>query len=162
MDIEVIDVTASEEPRKGGKGTYKILTVTYKMGDGKVTAKKLYDFSCPKEVWEACYAATKGLVLNIEQEKDKNGYWVWSAVHRQDGPMPTKAEAKPVPTKPTYETPEERAQRQVYIVRQSSIGAAVALLGPKHTAEEVIAVARQFETYVMGNSIYDLTNDIPE
>jgi hypothetical protein len=57
-----------------------------------------------------------------------------------------------VSPKSTYETPEERAKKQIYIVRQSSIGSAIDMLSvgskspPK--VDEVIAVAKQFEEYV--------------
>jgi hypothetical protein len=53
-----------------------------------------------------------------------------------------------------YETPAERAKRQVYIVRQSSINAAIALYvaqNPKGAAvsvEEILKVAGTFEAYV--------------
>lgn len=54
--------------------------------------------------------------------------------------------------KSTYETPEERAKKQVYIVRQSSLSAAINLLaangGKKNSVEEVIQTAKQFESYV--------------
>ena len=54
----------------------------------------------------------------------------------------------------SYETPEERALRQVLIVRQSNISSAVALLsvGGKSAlkVEDVLVVAKQLEQYVFG------------
>jgi hypothetical protein len=58
--------------------------------------------------------------------------------------------AKPVSN---YETKEERAARQVMIVRQSSLSNAVSTLsvGAKHlTPSEVVAVAKEYERYVLG------------
>jgi len=56
--------------------------------------------------------------------------------------------------KSTYETPEERALRQVMIVRQSSLSNAVAMFAAqgikKLSPQEVITVAKQFESYVLG------------
>ena len=53
-----------------------------------------------------------------------------------------------------YETKEERAARQVLIVKQSSLSTAVSALavGAKSTpsAADVIAYAKQLEQYVMG------------
>lgn len=77
--------------------------------------------------------------------------------------------ANPTP-KSNYETPEERAQRQVYIIRQSSISSAVAMLvgaADKKTpvnSDNVLAVAKRFEAYVFGTefddgSILSLPND---
>jgi hypothetical protein len=66
----------------------------------------------------------------------------------------------------SWETPEERALKQVYIVRQSSIANAIALLaveGPGITpdVEWVIATAKTFENYVF-DGVATLTNDQPE
>jgi hypothetical protein len=56
--------------------------------------------------------------------------------------------------KSTYETPEERARKQVYIVRQSSITAALAYLAQTKVTDpsylDVISVAQRFEAYVFG------------
>jgi hypothetical protein len=169
-NIEVIDVSESEEPKKVGKGKNKVITVTYKSDEGKIEAKKLFDWATKTEVWEAIKTSQKGSVLNVEKEKNDKGYWDWMAVHRQDGPMKTSegSPARPAPTKPTYETPDERALKQVMIVRQSSISSAVNLLGPVPKGADqvaasalVVEIAKRFESYVMGNSIYDLENDIP-
>jgi hypothetical protein len=58
--------------------------------------------------------------------------------------------------KSTYETPEERAKKQVYIVRQSSLSTAVDLLSvgskSRPDVKEVIDVASQLEAYVFGNN----------
>ena len=82
--------------------------------------------------------------------------------------------------KSTYETPEERAKRQVLIVRQSSLSSAIELLKTDKkspTVPEVLQVAKQFEAYVFGNddpfgleskepvnklpTVDDLEDDIP-
>lgn len=167
-NIEVIDVSDGEEPKKVGKGKNKILTITYKSDEGKIEAKKLYDWATKTEVWEAVKSAVKGSFLNVEKEKNDKGFWDWMAVHRQDAmPVSVGSTARPVPTKPTYETPEERATKQVMIVRQSSIASAVNLLNGEglkpgnDVVQTVINTAKQFESYVLGSSIYDLTNDIP-
>lgn len=66
-----------------------------------------------------------------------------------------------------YETKEERAARQVYIIRQSSISSAIDLLkDSKPTVEGVLNVAKQFEEYIFSektgvDAINDLDDDIP-
>ncbi len=65
-----------------------------------------------------------------------------------------KATNAAAPFKSTYETPEERARKQVYIVRQSSIGAAIAMFqaqGKQNFDEgDVVLAAREFEAYIFG------------
>ena len=65
-----------------------------------------------------------------------------------------------------YETKEERAARQVYIIRQSSLSTAVELLGQGKSVADVIATAKQFEAYVFSkaegvDAINELQDDIP-
>ena len=74
-----------------------------------------------------------------------------------------------------YPTQEERAQTQVYIIRQSSLTNAVATLttkGKPISSDEVLTLARVYEGHVLGienkpqaikepDSIEDLSSDIP-
>lgn len=73
---------------------------------------------------------------------------------------------KPVPTKPTYETPAERAERQILIVRQSMVKAAIDFVNGQQQevgVSEVLKIAQQFEAYVLSlGSVADMENDIPE
>lgn len=159
-EIQLIDVSIEDVPT--AKGGYKAMSVAFKdLSSGKVDAKKLVSFSADKGVWETLAKAAKGDTFSVDTEKDEKGYWQWVGIHRQDG----APKATVVPTKPTYETPDERAQKQVYIVRQSSVASAVELLkdhGKQPNPDEVIKVARQFEAYVFGKGIADLTDDVPE
>jgi len=56
-----------------------------------------------------------------------------------------------------WETPEERAAKQIYIVRQSSISNAIAFYGMRADhdkdvlEDDVISLAKRFEAYVFGN-----------
>ena len=159
-DIQIIDVTIDDVA--SGKSTYKVMTVAFKnLAANKVDAKKIMSFAADKGVWEILSKATKGDTFSVDEEKDAKGFWQWTAIHRQDGtPRPA---ATPTPTKPSYETPEERANRQVLIVRQSSLASAVELCkdhGKQPNPDEVIKVAKQFEAYVFGTGIDALTNDL--
>ena len=70
-----------------------------------------------------------------------------------------------------YPTADERAQTQVYIIRQSSLTNAVTTLattGKAVSSEDVLALARVYEGHVLGvtqepkaDSIEDLSSDIP-
>ena len=74
------------------------------------------------------------------------------------------------PRTSTYETPEERAIKQVYIVRQSSISASINFLNHDGDVGDVLRVAKQFEAYVFGkdteapkevsNEFSDMEDDI--
>ncbi len=61
--------------------------------------------------------------------------------------------------KSTYETPEERAKKQVYIVRQSAINAAIAYLSADCQGKTmpdvnvVTDIARKFEAYVFNGNV---------
>lgn len=67
------------------------------------------------------------------------------------------------PAKPTsgynnrdFETKEEREKKQVYIVRQSSISAAISLLKTEKkvpTTFEILETAKQFEQFVFGGKV---------
>lgn len=164
--ITVIAVDVEDATSKNGK-KYKQATVTHKDASGKVDNKKINDMF-HKDVFETLVKAEKGDTFSVEQEKNDAGYWNWVAIHRQDAPVGQQAvpaKSFPTPTKPTYETPEERAQKQVYIIRQSSVASAVELLkdhGKQPDVAEVIRVAKAFETYVFGKTMEDLEDDIPE
>lgn len=163
ITIEVIDVEQSEVPTKSGKGTYGQLVVTHKTQEGKVEAKKIFDFATPKDVFQRLASAKKGEVFTIEREKDKREgkYWEWVGLATQTE-MP-KATFVATPSKPNYESAEERAARQVYIIKQSSLATAVELLkGHTKDPSVIIAVAQNFVDYVVGNRIEDLPDDVPE
>lgn len=108
--------------------------------------------------------------------KEKEGeFWNVKGIYAGEGSAPaqtpsagtTKAPLTPnASPKSNYETPEERAQKQVYIIRQSAVNYAVnagTLLKLK-TKEEILSLAKFFESYVFGvefddGSINTITND---
>ena len=155
MQITVIDVgTPNTHAAKNGR-SYQSLEVTYKGVDGKVGNKKLMSFTNPT-VFKAAQEWSKGTVVDVTTQKDDQGYWQWTAiggeVMAQEAPSKPAAAGVNRTTGSNYETKEERAARQVYIVRQSSISAAVSTLtvGAKSapSADSIIELAKQFEAYV--------------
>jgi hypothetical protein len=173
MNISIIAVDREVIQKKKGPGTYEVLNVTYKNHtfQDKVESKKLVDFATDKDLYKTVGDANKGDTFSIEREKDATGqYWNWVGIARQDGTVSGAASSsKPtssVTTKSTYQTPEERAAVQLYIIRQSSIASAVNLTKDHGTptADSVIEIARKFEEYVLGieqPTIENLSNDIP-
>lgn len=174
-NIEVIDVTVQSVPRSDGKGTYDKASVTFKDGQGKVDSKLLVSFGAQAKVFNTLVTAKKGDTFSIERVKNDKGYWDWTGSARQDavvsnGPAPAPRYAPnpenkagvTTPVRSNYETPEERAQRQVYIVRQSSLANAVAYFGDnpaRPTVEDIIRVAKEFENYVFGKGIEYFDSD---
>ena len=192
MQIEIVNVSTSVVPT--AKGSYEVADVAYKnksFGD-KLEGKKVMSFT-NKDVFKTLKEAKFGDVFNVSRVKNDKGFWDWTAVGNANGSAPAvsatasnlavsntgnqsmKGNTSP---KSTYETPEERAARQVLIVRQSSISSAVefAVAHKVKDAQAVIAIAKEFEAYVFGkdnqkeavveepevtNHFADMPDDIP-
>lgn len=177
MQINIIDVgTPNTHAAKNGR-SYQSLEVTYKGSDGKVSSKKLMSFSNPS-VFKAASSWNKGDVVDVVTQKDDAGYWQWTGIGTgaSTSAPTTSAPQTSLPTRVTgsnYETKEERAARQVLIVRQSSLSVAASALavGAKSapTAEAIIELAKKLETYVFEEEkevkpipeISDIEDDIP-
>ena len=153
FDIKIFEV------KNENKGKYDLLTVDYKdLRQDKNATKKVVSFT-NKDVYNTLKAAQSGEEFTVTAVKGEQ-YWEWQNVSpRGQAPVESTggnmAASKPAATTPksTYETPEERAKKQLYIVRQSSIGAAINLLKTEKvipSVDEVLATAKQFESYVFG------------
>jgi hypothetical protein len=132
MQITIIDVgTPNTHAAKNGSN-YQSIEVTYKGADGRVANKKLMSFANP-EVFKLSSSWNKGDEINIVSEKDGAGYWQWLSVGEPGQAAPVATAGKPATTGArvtgsNYETTEERAARQVLIVRQSSLSSAINIL----------------------------------
>lgn len=163
IQIEVLNKTVTTKPT--AKGSYQMLELAYKnlTFQGKVEGRKIMSFGDTAAAFKELANASTGDQYEVEVVKNaKTGYNDWVSAKKSVGGAPTAA-ARPAngaaqtsatTTKSTYETPEERAKKQIYIVRQSSISSAVDLLttGAKSPpkVEEVLDVAKQLENYVFG------------
>lgn len=171
ITIEVISVSSpTSVPTSNGR-SYNVIEVAYRK-DGKIEGKKLMSFSNPA-VYKAAQNLTAGQIVSVTIEKNDKGYWNWTAIGEAGAVAPTGA--TPVASAPArsggnYETAEERANRQVLIVRQSSLGHAVATLsvGAKSLkAADVITLAAQYTDFVLNGatdkreSLDDFPDDVP-
>ena len=163
MNITILSIDIKTVPT--AKGSYQTADVAYKNNSfqGKVEGKKVMSFGATKDSFATLAQAQPGQTYEVTIVKNDKGYNDWVSM-AQAAPgaaspasnAPTGAPGKAPATSPrsTYETPEERAQRQVLIVRQSSLSSAVALLvaGAKTppSAQAVVDVAKTFESYVFG------------
>jgi hypothetical protein len=161
-------VAVSTKTSKAGK-PYQSAEVAYKnLDSGKVEAKNITQYS---EVFKVVADVQAGQTLDVKQAKNDNGFWEWTSVERLVGNQVSSTEpsrsasANPAP-RSNYETPEERASRQVYIVKQSSISSAIALLsvGAKSPpqVDAVLDTAQKFTDFVFGKTdLFSKPNDLP-
>lgn len=147
------------------RGGYRTLEVAFKdLEKGKVDGKKLVDFT-NKELFKKATELTPGQVVKvmIEKEAGRDGkeYWQWKSIEVVDGEGASVPSA-PVPstaTKPAvrvtgsnYETADERATRQVFIIRQSSVSSALKFYEQTNadvSLEDVIQTAERIKEYVI-------------
>ena len=160
MIITVLSAVKTPATSKAGK-PYTYLELAYKGNDGKVAGKKIMPFGDSKPVFESLAQAQAGDAYDIITVKNEGtGYWDWTSAKKSDGTASstatnsaasTSAERQPAGkvTGSNYETAEERAKKQVYIVRQSSITAALSFHnGKAKSTDDVIKTAKEFEQYV--------------
>ena len=174
MVIEIINVASSVVPT--AKGSYSKLEVTYKNKSfqDKVESKPIMDFAA-KEAYKALKDAKFGDIFFITRVKNDKGFWDWVKVSTDEQPQmvgnpntPSKTTSINPTPRSTYETAEERAAKQLMIVRQSSISSAIALYQHKIfeklniTGGMIIEMAKEFESYVMSKEEKNTFAEIPE
>lgn len=169
MQISILSAQATTQNNSKGK-PMQVLEVAYKnlTFQGKVESKKLFDFGVQKDAFKTLATAQIGQVYEINVVKNEAGYNDWIKVEKSDGgaasaastPQRTSttvsnATTASTATKGTWETPEERAKKQIYIVRQSSLTAAISTLTAGRKTElkpeDVIELASRYEAFVFGN-----------
>lgn len=168
MQISLVAVSTETAMTKTQK-PYIITEVTYKnlTFGGKTESKKLMPFGATENAAKVLSQGAAGEVYEVTVVKNDKGYNDWTAVVKGTvGSVEAQASSgskmgtsvvggsAPSASRSTYETPEERAKKQIYIVRQSSISAAISLTTvgtkTKPTTEEILAVAKEFENFVFG------------
>lgn len=171
FQIEVVAVTTETKPTAKGT-TYVMLDLAFRnLTTGKIEGKKLVPFGDSEAVYKVFKDAKAGNQFTVTAEKGEK-FWQWTKA-KAEALAPGSAKvitgtgaATPV-ARSTYETPEERAAKQVYIVRQSSISNAVNILtiGAKSppTVGMVLEVASQLTEWVFSKSqpksLMELQND---
>lgn len=144
-------------PELQDMGKYSQLLVKYQ-ADGKNQERKVMSFTY-KDVYNLLKTGQEGDAFDIKLEKGEK-YWNWvEAKPAGKGEVGMPSASLGSGKGGNWETPEERAKKQVYIVRQSSISNAIeyykANMSVDHTTVTVgsiIEVAKEFENYVFGNS----------
>lgn len=161
MQINVIDVGQPTTHASSNGRSYEMIEIAYKNENGQIQQKKLMSFKNP-DVFKQALSWEKGQAVHIQAEKNEKGYWEWIGLGEgasSSSPAPQASKSNNTSTTrvtgSNYETKEERAARQVMIVRQSSLSNAVAtfaLDNTKASANDVITLAKIYEDYVLGNA----------
>ena len=182
MRIKILDV--SVETVSTGKKPYKKAVVAY-MSEGQARTQSVIDFANP-DVFKKL-SQYVGKEADVVVTKNAGGYNQWASIADVgEGPPPATQSPVGSPaqaavggvarvTGSNYETPAERAVKQVYIVKQSSLSAAIALAvanKEKQSVEDTIRVAQQFVDFVfdnkpkavvgaVGSGFDDMSDDLP-
>lgn len=173
MNITLLNKDVQTKPTKTGK-TYQLIEVGFKNNTfgGKIEGFKVTQYM---KGFKGIAEANVGDVLEVEVVKGDSGFNEWVSVSKASAaPSPSAVQNAGAPVRSAApatrtwqgESPEERAKRQVYIVRQSSISAAIAALsvGAKAPlkAEDVKVMAKNFEQYVFDNLNTTGFDDVPD
>lgn len=180
MQIQILSVDIKTKPNSRG-GTYQDAEVAYKNNtvQGKVEGKSVRSFGAQEAAFKALAVAQPGETYEVQVVKNDKGFNDWVSVQKAGAVaaggvaasvptgVPARAAATSTPVRSTYETPEERAKKQVYIIRQSSVSSAIALhsVGAKALKlEDVLNTAKALEGYVLGTGAtgFDDLPDVPD
>jgi hypothetical protein len=155
-------ITVIRSTKTTAEKGYPIVELAYKTDDGKTKGMKIFGFGAQKEVAAVAGAAQTGDVLEAVFQQNQKGYWEFASLKNTGEAQPTPAVggssgnvsggASGGSRGGNWETSEERAQRQVMIVRQSSLSTAVQFMEVakiKPTPDDVINTAKIFEAYVL-------------
>lgn len=159
------------------KGKYKIAKVSFTR-DGKENTTNVMSFGDGADVFLTLVAEKRG---RFEVTLKQNGkYWNWVAVKKVSADVaPSSSVSTPQhnTSSRSFETAEERAERQVLIVRQSALDRAVGTLSvgakvpPKR--EDVTDLAQYYADWVFNkpqgrnilpvgtSGVIDIEDDIP-
>ena len=174
MNVTILSVDIKTKPNSRG-GTYQDAEVAFKNNtyQGKVEGKSVRSFGAQEAAFKVLATAQPGETYDVTVVKNDKGFNDWTALQKAgvaqatsvSVPFTAGGKAATAAPKSTYETPEERAKKQVYIIRQSSVSAAIGCLsvGAKASLKDVdvIALARQFEAYVLGTGATGF-DDVPD
>jgi hypothetical protein len=182
FNMTVVQVAPKSATSKAGK-PYRLVEIAYKnhSWQDKLEEAKINQYS---SVFSKVAEMQAGQTYNVTKEKDASGYYQWLSVERASGTPPVADSFTPPvqgkaigalastgnPVRSTYETPEERARKQVLIVKQSSLKEArefhsVGAKAPP-ALSEVLATAQKMTDWVFEEKpitigdMVELPNDI--
>ena len=164
MRIKVLSV-GEETSKKSTKGFYKVFNLSY-LTDGKSRSKDIPNFD--KATYETLKNSHEGDEFDITLVKNgdfTNWGGVEKAVASSSSSGSTSGETGSASKRAsTYESSEERAARQVYIIRQSSIANAITTLGAQTVGAvdpgQVMSIAEIYTQYVLNGPPVDAGDSV--
>jgi hypothetical protein len=154
VEIQIVSVSRPESVNRGNKAWQEV-NVEYigKTGPGKRTIR-----SFEGDVYTAVQALKEGDGADVTVVKEGK-YWNWKGIAKTgngaaNGTGATAQLPLAAAKKGDWETKEERADRQHYIVRQSSIANAIATLSEAdRDVNEVLRIAAAYEEWVFTGNL---------
>lgn len=159
---KVISIEMDKNITKQNGGSYKGTSLLYRDESGNAKEQNFHNnvLKFNPAVKSALQDLITGDMFTMVKEKEGE-FWNVKSITKNAGNSGvngevnvTAAVSKVTPASKggsTWETAEERARKQVLIVRQSSLSSAVAYAATKKvppTVEEILEVAKAFEGYV--------------
>lgn len=153
MYIQIVSVDIGQGKTKANK-PYEFIDLVFKNKSfqDKVENKKIMPFG-NKEVFDVLRTAEKGDFYYISREKNDAGYWDWTKIEEQPSEESTPKNNVATP-KQSYDQRDD--QRQLYIIRQSSLTNAVNTLAGGVNPHEVKGLAQDYVNFVLGLETYPL------
>jgi len=170
MEIQgtVISYSAATKITKQGGGTYDAWELVYRTPENEVKqlAKPIQGLKFNTELRNGLASLAPNDEFTVVLEKSDKGFWEVLGVSKggsdaqpvaspvvassSDGKASATPRAVNRVTGSTYETPEERAKKQVIIVAQSCLAQAVSYAKdrPDATLDNILDVAEEFEKFV--------------
>lgn len=159
----------SEEKVEKGKTGYYKMAVNYS-AKGEPKQKVIMSFANPA-VYDTIKKLNGGETMDVSFVEGDTKYYNWASVKvvgdASEAPQKAGGELKSAgPTqgtaRSTYETPEERARKQVYIIKQSCLAQAAAYSSLRSdgypTVQEHIELAQKLVDWVLDEPKQDVFN----
>lgn len=162
MRIKLDKVSNFRKEGKWGK-----VDVEYTRDGGKATKRTLVAIGPTKDIIEQFRVdGAVGADWEIELEtveKDGQTYYNWMKATKLDPQEAASSPASAYKAKSTYETPEERAKKNVFIARQNALTNAVSFMAyrnPKASPEDVVKVAETFVCFTLDSPFNPTTTPV--
>jgi hypothetical protein len=131
------------------------MTVVYQDDRGTTKTKNVMSFSNPA-VYDAVQKLNQGDRIEVAYVEGDN-YYNWASIKPVSGQVTGEAaveqlKSQSTPVKSNWESAEERAKKQVYIIKQSCLAQAVAH-SPKASIDDVLKTAQIFVDWVLEDGL---------
>jgi hypothetical protein len=156
-------VSITDEKKPGAKQGYQKAVVIYTY-NGEPRKQTIVSFSNPA-IFKQIQELEQGQEIEVDVIKNAGGFNEWKSISASASGSPASGSAPQATATPTrvvgsnYETKDERAARQVLIVKQSSLGSAVEYLAsrePDASVDRVLSVAQNFTDWVFAQDAEDV------